>query len=78
MNELCSVEEMIERIKDFLSLKITENIVCDWHVADELSIKAGNLSTMKTRNAMPLEEVILFCDRCGLNPLDILMKKKSC
>lgn len=78
MNELCSTEEMIERMKDVLSKHITENIVYDWHVADALGLTSDNLATMKKRNKVPLEEIVLFCDRCGLNPLNIVIKKKSC
>lgn len=78
MNQLCTTEEVVENIKDVLSRHITENKVCDWHVADALEITAENLATLKSRDSMPLKEIILFCDRCGLDPMKIVMKKKSC
>jgi len=77
MNELCDTEEIVERIKDILSRHIKNNEVYDWHVADVLGIDDNNLSVMKKRNKRPLQEILLFCDRCGLDPRDILIKKRS-
>lgn len=77
MNELCSTREMVERIKDVLSKHITSKRVYDWHVADALGLDTSNLAIMKTRNRMPFKEVLMFCDRCGLDPMKIIMKK-SC
>lgn len=76
MNELCTTAEMIERIKDILSRHLND-AVHDWHVADILGMSGFTLASRKMRDSPPLKEIVLFCDRCGLNPLDIVMKK-SC
>jgi len=76
VNELCTCDEMVERIRDILSWHI-EN-VCDWHIADVLRLSPANLATRKRRDTPPIKEIVLFCDRCGLDPRDILLKKKSC
>lgn len=79
MNELCSTGEMVERLKDVLSKHITQNNVYDWHVADVLGLSCENLASMKSRNKVPFEEIILFCDRCGYPPMKIFMKdSESC
>lgn len=75
MNELCSVAEMIERIKDTLSLCPSVERTRDKHVAYVLRISDNHLSTLKKRNKLPLREIILFCDRCGLDPMKIVMKR---
>lgn len=74
MSELCTTEEMIERIKDIISTKVGDRKVFDSDVADLLGVSRINLYTMKKRNRLPLREVILLCDRCGLDPLKIVMK----
>ncbi len=71
----CSTAEMIERIRDVLSWHI--EIVHDWHIADVLRLSPANLASRKMRDAPPFKEIILFCDRCGLDPMKIIMKK-SC
>ena len=75
-SEFCTTREAIERIKDILSNHI-KGRVYDWHVADSLRLSYANLATMKSRDTIPLKEITLFCDRCGINPLKIVMKK-SC
>jgi hypothetical protein len=77
MNELCSTEEFLERMKDILSKHIDKPKVFDGDVADILHVDKQNMATMKRRNKLPLKEILLFCDRCGLDPLKIIMKK-SC
>ncbi|DAB29342.1 MAG TPA: hypothetical protein CFH84_10065 [Sulfurimonas sp. UBA12504] len=74
MNELCETREMVERIKDIISLPSKEEKIYDWHVACVLRISDARLATMKKRNTPPLREIILFCDRCGLDPMKIVMK----
>lgn len=75
-HELCSCDEIVEKIKDVLSKHITQNRVYDWHVADALGIDASALASMKRRNRVPFKEVLLFCYRCGLDPYEIMIKKK--
>ena len=75
--DLCTTEEMTEKIKNILSKHITNHKVYDWHVADILHISSENLATIKKRDKPPLKEIILFCDRCGLDPMKIILKKYS-
>jgi len=69
---------MVEKIKDVMSKHISKDNVFDWHVADALGINEGTLASRIKRDSPPLKEIILFCDRCGLDPMKIVMKKKSC
>lgn len=78
MNEPCSTDEIVERIKNILSGRVVKGYVYDRHVADTLGVSSSNLASMKKRNKVPYKEVLLFCDRCGLDPLKLIMKKKSC
>lgn len=77
MNELCSTAEMVERIKDILSIPLEkqgQKKVFNKDVADVLGIDQMNLASMKKRNSPPLKEIILFCDRSGLDPRDFILK----
>jgi len=67
-----SVEEMIERLKDFLSPYIKGRGVYDKDVAIQLSISNIYLATLKKRNKMPVKEVVLFCRTFDLDPMKIL------
>lgn len=80
MSEFCTTEELSERLKDIFSRQknYKGKKVFDVDVAAELGITEGNFAVMKRRNKLPLVEVTLFCHRCGLNPLNLVMKKKSC
>jgi hypothetical protein len=73
MNELCDVKEMIERLKDVISKPLGRK-VWDSDVACVLRMSDCRLTAMKRRNRPPFKEIILFCDRCGLDPRDIVMK----
>lgn len=77
MNELCSTREMVERLKDVISLRVGNRKVFDWHVADELGLEANNLSAMILRDSPPLEEILIFCNKRWVDPLKVVMKK-SC
>ncbi|MDP3290638.1 MAG: hypothetical protein Q8M43_01250 [Sulfuricurvum sp.] len=72
MDDIVTVEEMIERIKDYLSPH-TQKCPQDQDVAGVLRINVRNLATMKKRNKIPFKEVILFCKRTGLDPMKILI-----
>jgi len=74
VSELCDTKEMVERLKDVISKPLGEQKVYDKHVAWVLGVSQMNLATMKKRNAPPLEEILLFCSRCGLDPMKIVMK----
>jgi len=45
--------------------------VFDKDVAALLRIPQQTFATMKKRNSVPFEEVLLFCKRTGRNPMDI-------
>ena len=80
MNELCSTKEIIEKIKDIISRQpsFRGKKVFDIDVAGVLRLTQANLATKKRRNVIPFKEIVLFCERCGLDSRDILFKKKSC
>ena len=75
MDELCSTREMIERLKDAISIRTGNRLVKDWHVADEIMISPANLATMIKRDSPPLREIILFCNKNWIDPLRIVIKK---
>lgn len=54
------IKEIIEKIKDIISLKITNKKVFDKDVADALCISQMNFATMKNRNSIPYKEILLF------------------
>lgn len=78
MSKLCTLSEIIEKIKDYLcrqdSCKYKK--VFDADVAGVLRISHFNLATMKKRNKIPYKQIMLHCDRCGLDPRDIFFKKE--
>ena len=78
MSELCDTKEAVEKVKDIISMPIGKRKVFDGDVALVLGISQGSLATMKKRNKIPFKEIILFCDRTGLDPRDILFKNKNC
>ncbi|NOQ30016.1 MAG: hypothetical protein GQ570_02710 [Helicobacteraceae bacterium] len=78
MNIFCSTREMVERLKDIVSTHWLDEKVYDKDVAVLLNIEHSNLATKIKRDRPPLKEILLFCDRCGLDPFKILLKKKNC
>ncbi|WP_294962281.1 hypothetical protein [Sulfurimonas sp.] len=74
--ELCSVEEIIERIKDIISIPVGNRKVFDNDVSMALNMSQMNLASRKRRNKIPYENIILFCDRYGHDPMKIIMKKE--
>lgn len=73
MNELCSVAEMIERLRNICQ-KYSQRNITDGDIAAVLRISHDCLASRKYRDSPPLREIILFCDRCGLDPMKIVMK----
>lgn len=79
MSKQRSTTEIVEEIKNILSTKNKGKKVFDSDVAGVLRLTYVNLATMKRRNKIPYEQVVLFCDRCGLDSHDIFFdKKKNC
>lgn len=76
MSELHTTKEVAEKIKDILSTKKKGKKVFDDDVAGVLRIIPANFATMKKRNKIPFKEIVLFCERCGLDPRDILFDRK--
>ena len=66
--------DMFEKIKDVLSNEI-EGIVKDLHVAEELLLTPNNICLRRKRNSIPFEEVLDFCKRREINPLEMFYKK---
>ena len=58
---MLSLEEVIERIKDIISLEIGDKKVRDYMVSDALEISRTNLSNYKKKDVMPMEEIAAFC-----------------
>lgn len=74
-SELCSTKEMIERLKDVISLRTGDKKIFDKNVAYELGVTQSNLATMIKRDTPPLEQIILFCNKNWVDPLRITIKK---
>ena len=64
---MLSFEEVIERIKDVLSSEIGERKVYDKEVANALGISKEYFSMLKKRKRVPLNEVMNFCVKRGIN-----------
>lgn len=71
MDELVTTSEMVERIKQLIKNKI-DGKVFDYDVAGLLHMSGMNLATAKKRNKPPLEQILRFCYRTGLDPMKIL------
>lgn len=56
-----SVEEIIERIKDLISLKQGDRPISDKDIAIYIDICPKKLSYYKKNNMLPYEEIFLFC-----------------
>lgn len=56
-----SLEEIINRIKDIISIEKGEKKVFDKDIANVLEINQFTLATMKQRNKIPYAEIIAFC-----------------
>jgi len=77
MYELCSTREMIENIKDVLSLRLGERVVFDRDVAREIGVTEVNIATRIKRDSPPLKEILLFCAKWRVDVKSITIKK-SC
>lgn len=58
---MMEIEEIINRIKDIISVEKPDKKVFDKDVANVLGIKGLTLATMKQRNKIPYAEIITFC-----------------
>jgi len=63
--------EIIEKIKDIISIEVGERKVWDRDVATALSIDHTKLSKLKKVDSLPLEEICLFAAsrRISINSL---------
>jgi len=66
--------DLFEKIKDILSNE-TEGKIKDFHVAEELSLTPNNLYNRRNRNSLPFEEILDFCKRREINPLEMFYVK---
>lgn len=53
--------EVVERIKDVISLDVGEKYVTDKDVAFSLQISVAKLATCKRRNSLPVDDIVYFC-----------------
>lgn len=58
---MMQLEEIINRIKDIISVEKKDKKVFDKDVANVLGIKGMALATMKQRNKIPYAEIVAFC-----------------
>lgn len=56
-----NINEILDKIKDILSVEIGERKVFDKDVASALNINQISLATMKSRNKIPYKEILEFC-----------------
>lgn len=78
-HDFVTVGELVERIKDRLSKRVGERCVFDHDVATALGIKRHLLANAKHRNnhTKLLEPILKYCMREGIDPIALLIKKKS-
>ena len=74
-DEFISTREMVERIKDVLSKHKKEKRVFDGDVAGVLRMTQDALATRINRDSPPISEILLFCNRTGLDINKIVFKK---
>ena len=77
MYEFENMEEILEKFKDILSVYHPNKKVKLCDIANVLRLKEANLYSRKKRNAVPFEEILLFCKRTGHNPIEIFFKVKK-
>lgn len=77
-NDFISTREMVERIKDILFKHKKDKKVFDNDVAGVLRIGIEALATRIARNSPPIAEILLFCNRTGLDINKIVFKRKNC
>jgi len=69
-------EEIIEKIKDILSNELNKKVL-NKDVAKALNITPENLSMLKKRNKIPLEEIAYFCAKRKISINWILFNQES-
>lgn len=53
---------VIKELKSYMSRE-TKKKILDKDVADALGISQANFATLKRRNSMPYENILLFCQK---------------
>lgn len=66
-----NIKKQIENIKDILSPFLGDRKVFDKDVASVLSLPQATLQSRKARNGTIAEEILCFCRKTGVNPMDI-------
>lgn len=72
-----SCEEIIELLKDEISIPVGNRKMFLEDVAAALRIHPSNLRSRKKRNSIPFKEIIEFCDRYFININQIMLKAKA-
>lgn len=70
-----NIKKQIENIKDILSPFLGDRKVFDKDVASVLSLNQATLQSRKSRNGTIADEILCFCKRTGVNPMDIFFGK---
>jgi hypothetical protein len=73
---MISTHDLFENLKDILSKEV-EGKVFDCHVADAISMTEDNVRQRRRRNSIPFEEVLDFCKKRDLNPLELFYETKK-
>ena len=66
---------IILKMKQRVEVPSTKKKIFDKDIAKILNITQEALATMKKRNSIPFEEILFWCYKMDINPLDILYKK---
>jgi len=66
-----NIKQQIENIKDILSPFLGEKKVFDKDVASALFMPEDVFYSRKHRDGSIAEEILCFCKRTGVNPMDI-------
>ena len=64
---MIEMKDIVERIKDVISIESGEHKILDKNVAHELGLSPGALAVKKSKNLLPYDELTMFCIRRKIN-----------
>lgn len=76
-DEFVRTEVIVDRIAHLLQ-RHSDSRIFDEDVANVLRMPTGTLDSCKKRDKTPVKQVVLFCRRTGLDPMDILFLRGVC
>ena len=65
---------IITEMKKIIAPMLQKNKVFDKDIAECLNIPSATFTTMKKRNSIPYQEILYWCYKMDINPLNILYK----